>query len=327
MTYSDKKKILDYVFENNDIPAYIMNEFSKWLIENEGDTETEAIMLEKWDRHSAAIFEENDLKGLQAIKSTINHRQKKRKIKTTMLRSACALTLAAAIFSIGYLTAGKLNTPVKEITLVTSEGDIGEFTLPDGTKVWLNENSRLTYPETFDKDKRHVSLIGEGFFEVRKNADAPFSLSMQNMCIEVLGTSFGASCYVGDPYEEIVLKSGSVKVSGATISDAITLKPNEQLTYSPFNGSVNVSDIDAANSYRWYEKYLTFDNARFEDILSNIGHRYRVEIKSLSSVSKDIRLSITIINESLETIMDIISALLPIKYEIIDDCLIIKDKH
>lgn len=327
MTYSDKKRILDYVFDNNDIPLNVMNEFSKWLIQNEGDSETESIMLEKWEAHSAAIFEENDLKGLQEIRKTINRKQNYIRIRTGILRSACAVFIAGLVFFTGYLTSSRFNSPTRELTLVTAEGNIGEFSLPDGTKVWLNENSRLTYPETFEKDRRNVSLVGEAFFEVRKDAQKPFSVITQNICIEVLGTSFGASCYDEDHYEEIVLKSGSVKVSGNTINGDITLKPNDHLTYSTLDGDVKINTIDAENSYRWYEKYLSFDNARFGDILANIGHRYRVEVKSLTTVSEDKRLSLTIINESLENIMDVISTLLPIKYEIIDDCLIIRDKR
>ena len=172
-----------------------------------------------------------------------------------------------------------------------------------------------------------VTLTGEAFFEVVKDTERPFRVDMTNLNIEVLGTSFGASCYKCDSKEEVILKSGSVKISSNKDAASVILKPDERLTYSPFDGKVKVDTIDVANRYRWYESYLSFDNARFGDILANIEHRYRVEIRPLTSVSMDKRLSLTIIHEPLETIMDVVSTLLPIKYEIHDGSLIIRDKY
>ena len=326
MAEDQKRQILEHLFDNRDVPAHILDELSRWLLEHEGDPETEALMLEKWEEFSKALFEEDDLKGLKDIRQTIINHDK----KATCCRkgfSTIALCLTAVIlFIAGFASSSLLKKPVKEITLITANDNIGEFILPDGTKVWLNERSQLSYPENF-KAERMVALKGEAFFEVRKDPERPFTLSMSDLEVEVLGTSFGASCYCNDNKEEVILKNGSVKISCSKSTTPVTLKPNERLTYSPFDGIVNVDTLDVANRYRWYERYLSFDNARFGDILANIEHRYRVQVKPLTSVSMDKRLSLTILHEPLETIMDVVSTLLPIKYEIHDDNLIIRDRY
>ena len=82
--------------------------------------------------------------------------------------------------------------PKSEVTLLTAKGHVGEFTLPDGTKVWLNGESRLKYNAEFSGRTRDVALTGEAFFEVRKDTLRPFRVSMNDLQVEVLGTSFDA---------------------------------------------------------------------------------------------------------------------------------------
>ena len=108
----------------------------------------------------------------------------------------------------------------------------------------------------------------------------------------------------------------------------ITLKPNQILTYSSYEGKATVKATDAAESYKWYEEYLTFDNSRFSDILQNISKRYNIEVKTMTSTSMmDKRMSLTITSENLQAAMELITMLLPIRYEIIGNTLIIRDKY
>lgn len=327
MSIKEKKQILNYLFENDSIPAEVMNDFSLWLLENEDDSETESLMRDKWEEYASLKFEDEDMRGLSKMREIILDKERKQNVRKKAATGAIVVFSALVVFILGILLSPVINDPVKEITLVTAENSIGEFCLNDGTRVWLNGNSRLTYPEHFDSDIREVTLSGEGYFEVIRDENRPFVVNMSNVSIEVLGTSFGASCYDTSSGEEVILKRGSVKVSAKGMEDDITLVPDQMFVYSPYDGKVSVSSIDAGSAYRWYEKCLAFENTRFGDILENIEHRYRVDIKEHTSVSMDKRLSMTIVHEPLETVMDVISALLPISYEIHGDSLIIKDNE
>jgi ferric-dicitrate binding protein FerR (iron transport regulator) len=162
-----KQQIIEYIFGHQDVPDHIMDEFSRWLLEHEGDPETESIMLEKWEEYSKTLFEEDDLKGLKGVRRAIREQEQKKKTRSRWIVGISSSLAAIALFLAGYASSSLFNEPVKEITLVTANDNIGEFTLPDGTKVWLNEKSRLTYPECFADNERNVTLHGEGFFEVR----------------------------------------------------------------------------------------------------------------------------------------------------------------
>jgi ferric-dicitrate binding protein FerR (iron transport regulator) len=324
MSEEHKKQIFDYIFESENVPEHIMEEFSEWLIEHEGDQETEYLMQKKWEEHSKTAFNGTDLAGLKKIRKTIKTRTR----SNAIVRTLCAALVAAIAFGTGWIISSTTQSPVKETTLATADHSIGEFILPDGTKVYLNGNSRLTYPEVFADDSREVRLSGECFFEVRKDKGRPFKVMMNELEIEVLGTSFGAVNNEKKGLEEIILKSGSVKVMGEAFEEDITLKPNQILTYSSYEGKATVKATDAAESYKWYEEYLTFDNSRFSDILQNISKRYNIEVKTMTSTSMmDKRMSLTITSENLQAAMELITMLLPIRYEIIGNTLIIRDKY
>lgn len=90
------------------------------------------------------------------------------------------------IFAGGYYFAARTVRPAEEITLLTAKGNVGEFTLPDGSRVWLNGESRLKYPAEFSGPTREVALSGEAFFEVSKDSLRPFRVNMDNLQVEVL---------------------------------------------------------------------------------------------------------------------------------------------
>lgn len=324
MSEEHKKQIFDYIFESENVPEHIMEEFSEWLVVHEDDVETEYMMQKKWEEHSKTVFDGKHLPGLKKIRKTIKARN-----RISMMAKAFSATLIIAIaFCIGWKMSSSTPISIKETTLVTADYGVGEFILPDGTKVYLNANSRLTYPEVFADDSRRVCLSGECFFEVRKDKSRPFKVIMNELEVEVLGTSFGAASNTQKGVEEIVLKSGSVKVRGKYLEEDIILEPNQKLTYSSYEGRASVMEVDAAESYKWYEECLTFDNSRFSDILQNISKRYNVEIKTMTPESMmDKRMSLTITSENLQSTMDLITMLLPVRYEIVGNTLIIKENN
>lgn len=100
--------------------------------------------------------------------------------------SACWDAAVLLIFAGGYYFAARTVRPAEEITLLTAKGNVGEFTLPDGSRVWLNGESRLKYPAEFSGPTREVALSGEAFFEVSKDSLRPFRVNMDNLQVEVL---------------------------------------------------------------------------------------------------------------------------------------------
>ncbi|MDE3235027.1 MAG: FecR family protein [Bacteroidota bacterium] len=150
------------------------------------------------------------------------------------------MAIAAAVTGIMIMAGIYLNqlpaketkvVPVQRSEVITRNGSKTRLTLPDGTKVWLNAGSKLSYPNTFGNALREVALTGEAFFDVTKNPQKPFVIHTSKMDIRVLGTAFNVKCYPDEKKIETSLIRGSIEV---TLKDRPTekiyLKPNEKLT-------------------------------------------------------------------------------------------------
>ena len=188
------------------------------------------------------------------------------------------------IFAGGYYFAARTVRPAEEITLLTAKGNVGEFTLPDGSRVWLNGESRLKYPAEFSGPTREVALSGEAFFEVSKDSLRPFRVNMDNLQVEVLGTSFDAIGYSFGSHQEIILKTGSVKVSGADLGKPVLLRPDEKLSLDTRTRQVTVRQVDARNYCSWFESRLIFDNTPLANIITN-----RTQVQRRKPLSSHIR--------------------------------------
>lgn len=226
-----------------------------------------------------------------------------------------SIAAAAAVIFIGGALASKLTmTPEKETVLVASSDNAGSYTLPDGTKVWLNRDSRLSYDQDFGKRERNVVIDGEGYFEVTRNEACPFVVNMHdNLKVKVLGTTFNVCSNLGEHSAEVILRSGSVQVSDSESNELVILRPDQK--YSWDRGTTEVTSVNAADCCRWYESRLAFDSVRLGDILESLSHKYQVKIRSNVGSLDDIRMSLTVRNESVEEVLEILSTLLPVRWE------------
>ncbi|QEC51865.1 FecR family protein [Anseongella ginsenosidimutans] len=172
--------------------------------------------------------------------------------------------------------------------LSTPRGGQYQVRLPDGSRVWLNASSTLTYPLSFEGLKeRRISLSGEAYFEVAKDAAKPFLVSTQGQTVEVLGTRFNISSYSAEPVVKTTLLEGSLKVTpvredagdkDAREKDAgRLLAPGQQSAI--LEGSVTVKQVDADEVVAWKNGYFQFNNKNLETALVELARWYDVEIE------------------------------------------------
>lgn len=253
-------------------------------------------------------------------------RLEKRKIfRSKALKYCIAAAAAAALFLTGAATSELVTGKRQETVLMASSENISSYTLPDGSKVWLNKNSWLTYNQRFGKRTRQVALKGEGYFEVNRDERRPFIVKMQNdLDIKVLGTTFNACNYPSLNKAEVILRSGSVQVSDNGRNEYVILKPNQKFTWN--EGSAEISSVNAMNCCRWFEHRLVFDNVKLKDILENLSHKYQTEISLNVGNLADKHMSMTIRDESVEDILDILTTLLPIRWRYQGAEIIIENK-
>lgn len=167
-------------------------------------------------------------------------------------------------------------TKVENVTVTTPRGKDMTVELPDGTKVWLNTDSKLTFPSQFVGSKREVRLEGEAYFEVTHDKAHPFIVNTERLVTQVLGTSFNVRAYSGSQ-PSVVLVEGSVKVSSIGASKSLTMKSGELALLSS-SGAIDVSSVDTYPYTQWREGFFYFNNVDAREILKEIGRWYNVSI-------------------------------------------------
>lgn len=267
----------------------------------------------------------NAIPGISRELSGSPEKDGRKPFRSKALKYCIAAAAAAAIFLTGAATSELVTGKRQETVLMASSENISSYTLPDGSKVWLNKNSWLTYNQRFGKRTRQVALKGEGYFEVNRDERRPFIVKMQNdLDIKVLGTTFNACNYPSLNKAEVILRSGSVQVSDNGRNEHVILKPNQKFTWN--EGTAEISSVNAMNCCRWFEHRLVFDNVKLKDILENLSHKYQTEISLNVGNLADKHMSMTIRDESVEDILDILTTLLPIRWRYQGAEIIIENK-
>lgn len=267
----------------------------------------------------------NAFSGIRHEEAEAPRLEKRKLFRSKALKYCIAAAAAAALFLTGAATSELVTGKRQETVLMASSENISSYTLPDGSKVWLNKNSWLAYNQKFGKRTRQVALKGEGYFEVNRDERRPFIVKMQNgLDIKVLGTTFNACNYPSLNKAEVILRSGSVQVSDNGRNEYVILKPNQKFTWN--EGTAEISSVNAMNCCRWFEHRLVFDNVKLKDILENLSHKYQTEISLNVGNLADKHMSMTIRDESVEDILDILTTLLPIRWRYQGAEIIIENK-
>jgi transmembrane sensor len=174
-----------------------------------------------------------------------------------------------------YQNAGASTKSVIYNTITTPRGGQYQVVLSDGTKVWLNAASALKYPATFAGKERMVELSGEAYFEVAKNKNMPFKVSLNKMAIQVLGTHFNVNAYADEDAIKTTLLEGSVKLSSGNTTSF--LKPGQQGVFAR-QENFRVNEVDVQEAVAWKNGYFIFDNENIQGIMRKISRWYDVDV-------------------------------------------------
>jgi transmembrane sensor len=171
---------------------------------------------------------------------------------------------------------GSANGAVPMNTITTPRGGQYQLVLNDGSKVWLNSASSLSFPAVFTGKTREVEITGEAYFEVAKNAAMPFRVKTNHTVIEVLGTHFNTMAYNDEAVMKTTLLEGSVKISNNNYTSV--LKPGQQASLNQ-NGEIHVvNDADANDSVAWKDGLFQFTDASIQSIMRQAARWYDVEV-------------------------------------------------
>lgn len=307
-----------------------------WIRESKANKKTFNDMYKTWQLSIQTVKLDVNVKNafLRFKTNVIDYENRKnREYKLFILKIAASVAILILCVVGGYYLGEKdvSNQIITKDMLVMNQvimgkDNKGSVTLPDGSLVWLNSNSKLIYPEKFSESARKVKLEGEGYFEVIHNSEAPFYVETPNMTVNVLGTHFDVRSYLGKDISETILISGKVEVLFPNNKESIILKPNQKITCSKESGSFKVTDVDAPDYAIWINDKLTFTNETLSVILSRMEHWYGVEFICDKRILMNQRLSLTVRKESKDEIMKLIGLIAHIDFEIDNDKIFIHPK-
>ncbi|WP_316792024.1 FecR family protein [Pedobacter frigoris] len=167
-----------------------------------------------------------------------------------------------------------LDNRITTLTASTPRGGTYEFTLPDGTRIWLNADSKISFPSQFVGVQRKVSLTGEAYFEVKQDKTWPFVVDASGQQVEVLGTHFNIKNYPNESEVRTTLVEGKVRLRNSVASRI--LMPGQQGISE--NDRITVKDIDTDIAIAWKNKEFAFEREPIETVMKMVERWYNVEI-------------------------------------------------
>ena len=208
--------------------------------------------------------------------------------------------------------------------LVIPKGKTYQLLLSDGTRIWLNSETEITYPTRFVGNKREITLIGEAFLEVAKNKEKPFIVNANGMEIKVLGTSFNVSCYTADNTISTTLVEGSVSVK-AENKKTVTITPSEQFIYNRDNTKTAIRIVNTELFTSWIDGKYIFKDATLEDIIKKLQRCYDFSVNYEDEKLKHNRYSLVAERDTnIDQLLEVISYTSNIKLERTNNIIYIK---
>lgn len=224
------------------------------------------------------------------------------------------IVFGAGTLSNKYLTAyvsgdKPLETELTEI--VVPSGQVAEVNLPDGSHVWLNAETRLSFSNNFIDKTREVTLKGEAYFKVQKDK-TPFVVSTKFGEITVLGTSFNVRAFENGEFQTTLVE-GVVKYKNKPLNKVITLSPGQQISLLE-NENILVREVKTNLYTSWKDGVIIFEKEPLRDVMQKLERHFAIRIKLDNILLGDIRFTGSIENESLVEVMEYINKTKPIQY-------------
>jgi len=214
--------------------------------------------------------------------------------------------------------------------LVNNTQAIVKQVLPDGSVAWLKPQASLTYPKVFKASSRNVSMKGECFFEITKNARQPFIIISKHITTKVWGTSFEVADYDNARQATVTVLSGKVsvnkrgsageEVSAKLAANEVMLKPEQKVTYKQDdNVLVTETKTDITRLDLWKRVNLSFDNDKLASIIKVLERKFNVKIEVADNKLNDAAMTADLTGLNLPEVLEVLKTSMKINYEIISN--------
>ncbi|WP_282039893.1 FecR family protein [Saccharicrinis aurantiacus] len=240
-----------------------------------------------------------------------------------LLKVAASLALIISLSSLAYYL-GYNHHADGTTTITCDRGDKAQLMLPDGSQVYLNSESSLSYKNSYQKGERNISLTGEATFKVISDKSHPFTVTAQGISIIATGTHFNVMAYAEDQMIRTALLEGVVSVTSS--KDVTTMRAGQVVSYNKTDNTLQLNKhLKASELVAWQKSELNFDNETLQQVVNQMQRYYNVQI-SLDKNIANKRFSGKIHNETIDQLLIILKNTLGIDVEKKDDMVYLNQK-
>lgn len=208
--------------------------------------------------------------------------------------------------------------------LSTPKGRSFSIVLNDGSRIWLNAQSKIKYPVRFGKSERRIQIAGEAFFDVKHDPQRPFIVETTDYSVKVLGTKFNVNAYDQEESSATTLISGSVLIPMKTGIENV-LTPGDQLKYSRSDKSISIQKVDIELYTSWIDNNLRIEQMSLEEIFKILMRRYNINVYYSDDISKSEKFSGKIpLNDNLKIVLDQMSKVSNVDFQFEKNLVVVK---
>ncbi len=288
---SEKAQLLDWIEESKENKSIFIEYQKVWdMSDNSFPKEIEAIDIElEWKIFKNEVGYDD---------RTLLPKKEKHK-RFSIYKIAVAI---AAVLLLG-ITSLYIFNPKQEV--LYAQNEIIETNLPDGTKININKNSKISFSENFNKKERKIELEGDAYFKVKKDKTKPFIIKAESFYVEVLGTEF----YVNSDFKnrKVVVTEGTVAVyQRKDKSDKVILTAGEEVIFDKKANKLRKIETFDKNCLAWKTSVFNFNNQSLEDIFKQLESVYNVKFEFKNPKLKKCRQSVSFENQSIDEILNVL---------------------
>lgn len=296
-------------------------EVRQWFASVEGQAYLSADMDKKmalWrdEKEGMADHQIPTVLMLERIQKQIGRKERR------MWLYRAAVVLLPLVFTVSlalllFRTQGEKTVSYREVA--AAKGEQFQVLMPDGTRIWLNADSRLVYPDNFNQKERVVKLEGEAYFEVAKNREKPFRVELEAMDILVTGTSFDIKAYPEDSLIQTCLAEGAIQLHNKVAAQGnwMEMKPGEVAWLSKYSGTCRVDTTGDAGSFSaWKGDRLIFRKTPLREVVKALERKFDRVFEVENPELYRYTYTITFHRESLEEILEGMQRITPVCFRV-----------
>lgn len=261
----------------------------------------------------AEVFADSMFKGIQLVfgpKDIVSFE----KNADIIINKDGKIQVAVNYDTTSFVKEARNGQPIK---LIVPEGKQSSLLLSDGTRIWVNAGSAVSFPSAFQGNRRKISLEeGEVYLEVTPDKKKPFVVNTSFGEVKVLGTCFNISDYSTDKVKSVVLAEGLVEVKMAE-SKGLILKPNQMLSIA--SETYDVKQVDINDHIRWKDGVIQFSNEKLETLMLKLSRYYGVDFVCEESLKQKTCTGKMVLFDSMTDVLNTLSDIFHIQYRIVDN--------